>query len=325
MRSDLWIRYVSLAVMLAAGCKNEREKKPVTFEPVDTTKSGPGETLYDTNVKPVYPSDAKADPLAERLCAALHTVPVTRRAECCNSKPAVVLTSECVRNLSGALALKAVRLDEAKVAACEAAMQKDLEGCDWVGGLNREPPAACLGLVDGTLKQGEPCRSSLECGEGFRCLGSGPTDLGKCGPPLGPGRLCNTAVDTLATYTRQDDLELRHPACTGFCDRNRCYDLIATGGECKVNVHCGKGSRCKDGRCVAEPYAAMGELCLGGDCPVGARCAGKKCIIPKPAGETCTSDFECKAACVGGKCAQSCSGLPMIFRPGTATATTSAK
>jgi hypothetical protein len=309
-----------LAFFFSACTCGEEQKKPVEFVPLDT-KTGGAETLYDTNVKPVYPADAKPHPLAERLCAALQTMPVSRRAECCSVKPGVMLTNECVRNLSGALASSAVSLEESEVAACEEAMKKDLEGCDWVGGLNREPPSACLGVINGNIKQGEPCRSSLECGDGFRCLGSGPTDLGKCGPPLPAGRLCNTAVDTLATYTRQDDLETRHPACQGFCDRNRCYDAVATGGECKVNVHCGKGNRCKDGRCIAQRFAALGELCLGGDCPPGTRCAGKKCMTPMNEGEKCVTDFECKGACISGKCAKSCSGLPLIFRPVTKTAT----
>ncbi|WP_272418510.1 hypothetical protein [Polyangium jinanense] len=31
----------------------------------------------------------------------------------------------------------------------------------------------------GVVAADKPCRSSLECGHGLRCLGVGPTDMGK--------------------------------------------------------------------------------------------------------------------------------------------------
>jgi hypothetical protein len=317
VRRDLWIRVVSFMLVLPA-CKCGSDDK-IEFVPVDTNGEAKPDTEYDPTVKPVYPTDAKVSPLAEKLCAVLQTLPVARRRECCKTDTGVMLTSECVRNLSGAIALDAVTIDEAKIAPCEAAMNKVYEGCDWVGGLNQPTPPECLGVITGKVKKGDRCRSSLECGEGMRCQGSGPTDPGKCLEPLPEGRLCNTAVDTLATYTRQDDLEIRHPGCQGFCDRNRCYNAVPIGGECKVNVHCGRGHRCKEGKCVGEEHAQLGETCLGGDCAPGLRCAASKCVVPKAAGEPCGTDFDCKAACIDGKCATSCAGLPMILRPKTST------
>lgn len=310
------------AVIALSACKcGEDDKTKVEFVPLEKGAENAPNTRYDTDVKPVYPINAPTSPLAERLCAALQSVPVQRRRECCKTDTGVMLTSECVRNLSGALALNAVSIDEPRIAACEEAMAREYRGCDWVGGISRPTPPECLGLIAGKIAKGAPCRSSLECGEGMRCQGSGPTDLGKCGEPLIEGRLCNTAVDTLAAYTRQDDLELRHPACQGFCDRNRCYNAVALGGECKVNVHCGRGNRCVRGKCVDDPHAELGEECLGGDCAPGLRCSGKVCIVPKAAGEACSTEFDCLASCVDGTCAQSCSGLPLILRPKTSTLT----
>lgn len=318
MRRDLWIRVVLFACSLPA-CKCDTDQTAVEFKPVDTNGMAP-DTVYDPNVKPVYPADTKPNPLAERLCKVLQTLPVERRRECCKTNTGVILTSECVRNLSGALALDAVRVEESEIASCEAAMTKEYAGCEWVGGLGQATPSECLGIVHGKLSKGAQCRSSLECPEPLRCLGSGPTDLGRCGEPLSQGKLCNTAVDPLAAYTRQDDLEDRHPACQGFCDRNRCYDAVPIGGECKVNVHCGRGHRCKDNKCIEDRFAKEGDACLGGECEPGLRCSQKKCAVPKAAGESCANDFDCRASCVSGKCATSCTGLPMILRPHTSTA-----
>ena len=41
------------------------------------------------------------------------------------------------------------------------------------------------------------CRSSLECAEGARCNGAGPTTPGKCGPPKANGLPCGGATDRL--------------------------------------------------------------------------------------------------------------------------------
>jgi hypothetical protein len=128
-------------------------------------------------------------------------------------------------------------------------------------------------------------------------------------------------VDPLAIYVRQDDIDTRHPNCAGYCDRNRCYDAVTAGGACTLNLQCGRDHRCKDGRCVAEAYAQLGEACQGADCAPGLRCAGKKCIVPKAIGESCANDFDCNAACIDGKCARNCANLPPVLRPTTKTST----
>jgi hypothetical protein len=282
--------------LLFAGCK----KTPVV-EDEDKSQTDP-------TVKPVYPLEhVEPHPLASKLCRALHGVPVERKAACCKEAPGVLLTQECTRNLSGALNAKAVLLSEKDVDGCARAIDSAYQGCDWVGPWNAPAPAACMGIMHGTLDARSQCRSSLECKEGLRCLGVGPTDVGVCGPPPPSGKLCNSAVDTLAVYVRQDQYEEAHPACAGgYCDRNRCEPIQPAGGACKSNPQCGPSARCKDGVCTAGRSAKDGEACLGGECEGGMRCVGGICAAPKAIGSTCTQDGECKAACVEGKCAPSC-------------------
>jgi hypothetical protein len=264
-------------------------------------------------IRPVYPADPKdVPPIVDRLCDVLHGLPKRRKAECCQRQPGVVVTSECVRNLAGALADGAVVLPEADVDACENAMKSAHEGCDWVGPHALRVPEACLGLLRGARRLNDVCRSSLECQHGLRCVGSGPTQTGRCAKPPGNGSLCNTAVDPLAVYARQEDFERRHPPCSdGYCDRNRCVEKVRTGGACVATDQCLVG-RCAEGRCVDETTADVGEACLGGDCIEGTRCIEGKCAELKSIGAECTSNAECKAACIDGKCNLGCEEAPLL-------------
>jgi hypothetical protein len=262
----------------------------------------------------VYPRDVKdVPPLVARLCEALHTLPRVRWAECCQSTPGTVLTSECTRNVTGAIAGGAIALSEDGVARCEAAMAKVHEGCDWVGPWPRETPAECRSLFRGSRKANDACRSTLECEGSLRCLGVGPTDAGRCGEPPPIGGLCGSAVDALAVYARQDDVDEVHPMCGGgYCDRNRCAPHVELGGKCTASVQCGEG-RCVEGACVADRRGAVGEPCSGGDCQAGLRCVSRACVSPKAAGETCTDDRDCLGGCVGGVCKMTCES-PAIRR-----------
>ncbi len=223
----------------------------------------------------------------------------------------MILTSECERNLAGALSTGGVVLDASAVDACEQALTQQHAGCDWIGPWQPPTPPACLGILEGTRGPGDRCRSNLECGDGMRCLGAGPTDLGTCGAPPPPGALCGATVDTLAVYTRQDDAELHHPACQdGFCDRTRCVRLIEPGQTCRSSVEC--RGRCVDGECL-EGEVIAGSSCSGGECSPGLRCIDGSCQEPRSTGETCKDDRECKSACVDGKCAMRCLS-PAILR-----------
>lgn len=304
------IRRVALSLFVVAfACKQEAPKPPRDAgQPSET--AAPEE---DDEIRPVYPEDVAEIPTAvTKLCRALHERPKVRRAECCERKPGVTLTSECERNLAGALSVKGIALDESKIAACSAAIETQHEGCDWVAPSPLPIPAECLGIVAGTKKLGEACRSTLECPAGLHCRGSGPTDLGRCSPPAPPRASCNTGVDPLVTYLRQDDVEITRPACQGFCDRNRCRAFLELDTSCVSNVQCGSERRCREGKCVEGAIAAKGEPCIGGDCAPGLRCSQKKCVEPKPVGAECEVDSECRSVCEDGACKMSCDTAPIL-------------
>lgn len=265
----------------------------------------------EEDVKPAYPTDVAPHPLATKLCETLHHMPEQRRAACCKASEGVVLTSECVRALSAAIASKAVTVSEADVDACAAAYGKALEGCDWVGPFAEGPPAACHGILKGTLGNGARCRSSLECEGSSRCLGVGPTTLGKCGPPKADGDLCGGTTDPLASPTRQTELDRQHPECASKCIKHRCGAAVAEGGECSISADCADGLLCVPPKgltgvraakakktCAKEPPAKLGAACPHGACEAGASCVMGKCTQKKAAGEACTNDFECRGGCL---------------------------
>src|SRR5436305_6828169 len=64
--------------------------------------------------------------LARRLCDALHTLPAQRKRECCPSVAAESLAGVCTGELEAALRRGTVRLDAGAVAACEAAITREL-------------------------------------------------------------------------------------------------------------------------------------------------------------------------------------------------------
>lgn len=294
-------------VALLLGCKRTdetREKQEQNAVSPSATASASSNALggeADEQVQPVYPLDAgPPSPLVEKLCAAIHDVPEKRRAECCKQQPGLVFTSECVRNLGAAVNAHTATLDATEVDRCVAAIESSHEGCGWVGPNRPAPPSECVNIVHGTLGEGARCRSSLECSEGLRCHGAGPTTAGTCGKPHATGGACGASSDVLVTYVAQRDDE-KHQECTGICDRRKCVDLVARGGECTFSAMCGAGNACVDKKCVAVVEAKIGEACPTGDCVAGARCVNGVCISPKKDGEACSVDAECGGGCVKEK------------------------
>ncbi len=264
-----------------------------------------GEGVEDDDVRDVYSVDAgPPDPLAGRLCAALHELPERRRAACCDAAPALVLTSECARTLTAALSLRAVTLAAADVDACEEAMRKAFDGCDWVGPFPPEVPAACLGVVKGAIAAGRRCRSSLECAGEQRCHGVGPTTTGRCGPPSADGERCGGSADPLAGFARQNDVDARHPECKGWCERTKCAARVAVGGACALGAACGTGKLCVAGKCAEAAPAKVGEKCPGDACEPGAQCVRGACVARKAAGAACNADFECRGGCLRANAAK---------------------
>jgi hypothetical protein len=252
----------------------------------------------------VYETAGPADPLAARLCQALYTLPEERRATCCALRPGVALADACSGALSAALRSKALVLEAAPLEACTQALARAYAGCEWVGAFGPPFPKECQGLFSGRRAAGEPCRSSLECAGRLLCAGAGPTDWGRCSPAGEKGASCSTAVDSLATYTRQD-LDRLHPQCLGLCRRHRCEAALPSGAVCEASQQCEVGQRCADGRC-ADGLAGEGQACFGGDCAPGLRCLQGRCFLPLGAGAACSSDLECRGGCLGAATARRC-------------------
>lgn len=275
----------------------------------------------EDDIKPVYPQlKGEPDPVVRRLCAALHEVPARRKAACCEKSSASNVGSQCESVVTVALRSGAIGLDEAAVDRCARAVEKAHEGCDWVTPLSSTVPPECEGLLKGQFPEGNKCRSSLECAEGLHCHGAGPTNVGRCGKPR-EGGSCNTGVDVLATYARQDAVDKGHPECAGQCHQHRCMPALAVGEACQANIPCGAGSHCSGGRCVAKPPSAEGEACAEQlDCAVGLHCAGGACRGPAGEGEKCERDLDCRALCLKdpgqkqGVCGHRCT-FPPVTKP----------
>ena len=299
----------ALLLSLATGCPKEEPKATVDAAAPDSAmasavdsggEGGPELSEADTDVRPVYPIDPKApaDPLAARFCTALHETPETKRAACCAQKVGIVFTGECTRTLSAAIAAKALSIAAADVDKCAAAVEKVYGGCDWPGPFPPELPGECEGILKGALPVGTRCRSSLECAGKLRCFGVGPTSTGRCGDAHADAGKCGGTVDTLAAYTRQNDVDTTHPECTGYCNRSKCASFVAEGGTCTTGFQCGEGKLCITGKCKTAAPAKLGEPCPGASCEKGAQCIENKCIAKKAAGATCTMDFECVGGCL---------------------------
>ena len=290
--------------------------------PVATPAPAPKPEAEPSFPEPVYPrTNDPPDPLAQRLCDAIHTLPARRKADCCNGEPSVTMVDECARTLSYALRSKAVTLDPADVDRCADAASKALDGCGWVTPLSAAVPPECSGIVKGAVKGGDRCRSSLECEGGLHCHGVAASDTGRCGRPRETGS-CSRGIDTLASHTRQSDVERSHPECAGHCNGRRCEADLAVGAACVTSVACGAGRLCIDKRCSDTPLPKAGQKCLQGACADGSRCLSGTCITPRKEGESCAEDVECPGVCdkapgaPKGTCARLCAArIPASIPP----------
>jgi hypothetical protein len=310
--------FVGASVSLHAACKSSPpqaggDAAPAVAVDAATADAAPlAESTGGDAVRPVYPEDVKPEPIAVKLCEALHANPEKARAACCSEQPAFTPTSECIRVVSGALQLKAVTLDVAAVDRCVADLEKAYAGCDWVGSHKIVPPESCDLVFRGTLPEGKRCRSSLECLDGLHCAGVGPTDAGRCKAPADDNSACGVAVDVLERYTRQQNPERKHAACRGICDRQRCVAQPPVGAPCKASISCGPDRACVADKCAPARHQKVGEACADGECDKGLYCIKGKCVGPQPAGAECSTEFECIGACLvsdggtKGKCGRRC-------------------
>lgn len=299
------------AALLFAGCSS---KKASTKPDAQTAAAAIAEESRSPGIKPVYPPTPDQVPAGvTALCEALHTLPNQRKAACCEGTSGIVVTDECVRNLSGAVTQKGLSIDPEKLKLCTAALAKTYEGCDWVGPHMPAVPQVCVQALAGLRKEGDVCHSSLECQGILRCAGAGPTDPGKCRPAAPVGKLCGTATDALGAYLRIDADALRPGCADGFCDRNICRATIGAGGDCRASVQCGAGLRCAGGHCIDGAQGAAKQSCTGGgDCAEGLRCVGQACAAPLPNGAPCNQHTQCQSGCLQGTCQMVCSAAQLL-------------
>jgi hypothetical protein len=266
------------------------------------------------DLKPLYDGNTPPVAVATSWCDALHDLPARKKRGCC--EPAVdggvaapadrsSIAATCAGQLSAALAKKDVVVDDAKVQACVAARETQLDGCAWVGVLAPPLPQECAGLMTGSLDEGARCSSSLACKPGLHCHGASALDAGRCGKPAPPGARCGAGVDALAVVVPQAEIDRGHRECEGACVLGKCQAAKAAGDACRSDAECGDGNRC-DGTCVTGRIA-VGAPCTKGGCVAGARCVDGACAPLATAGAACRVDFDCaQGGCVNGACAMKC-------------------
>jgi len=274
---------------------------------------------------PSLTTDA-AESSARALCEALHAVAAERKALCCGRAPERLLLDECTRAVGRSLGAGALSSNDAGVAACRAAMQEAVTGCDWVTPGPAPSVAACGGLLTGQLGEGANCRSSLECRAPLHCDGVGATQSGTCQAPRELGAACGAVVDPLAAYALEHELDVLHPLCRDFCSllSHRCEATPRAGDSCVASVNCARGQHCVAGRCSDAEARTAGESCADAACGVGLRCENRRCVPLARAGEACRSDFECReGGCVvtnagSSVCGMQCNvSLDALRRPTT--------
>jgi hydrogenase/urease accessory protein HupE len=168
----------------------------------------------------IYPDVGRSHAGVRPLCEALHALPRVRRAQCAGRVPGITLVSECTRVLGSAIEGGGLRLDGAASERCIAAMHGRYAGCAWTKERVLPVLDECKALVTGLRAAGATCRSSLECGVGLSCRGSGPLDAGVCAAPQADGARCGTATDALGAFVPLE--EASHRECEGRCVQGRC-------------------------------------------------------------------------------------------------------
>ena len=79
-------------VPLLSACGSKKSSTPDAPPPIP---DGGGAVAEESDVRPVYPLDDKPpEPLALRLCQALHEPPARRKAECCGGGAAPNISDE---------------------------------------------------------------------------------------------------------------------------------------------------------------------------------------------------------------------------------------
>ena len=298
------VRYAWLLCLV--GCSDPAPKTP---PPAPPPKAPPTVAATPDRSTPPLPTDE-----VKQLCAAIHTRPRERRAECCNTKLSFTLQPECERRLQTIVGQRTIELTKDLVDRCTDKIERVLAGCDWVGPHWLVLPEECLNLVKGRLQAGQSCRTHLACQPGLFCSGLTTDGAGTCQKPKPIGASCEFGPDTLATVLQQDVKEKHPPCADGYCRLGKCVAFSSLNSPCGAKDGCGPDARCVNGLCVAGRLGQRGEGCTIGRCSPGLRCIAQRCEPPKAPGARCGNNEDCFGTCEKGRCAMTCSGR-IIARP----------
>jgi len=136
-------------------------------------------------------------------------------------------------------------------------------GSEWVGPWPPAPPVACRGIIQGLLPAKSRCRSSLECAGSLRCQGLGPTEAGVCGPPLVDGTICGGSGDPLATYARQDDIDVAHPNAPATATASAALRSCPVAARVCTARPAGRSATAPTAAASRAGFARVGQKCTG--------------------------------------------------------------
>jgi len=168
--------------------------------------------------------------------------------------------------------------------------------------------ATCLLAFKPLAPNGAPCRSGVECRDGY-CDSNGDCP-GICRPLLPAGSPCDPDTQSDAMNCSPSE----------FCSRatKKCAPKLSKGavcigpGECVGELQCIGYDRAAGTAGTCKEFASEGEACHGlftSDCDLDHACLDDVCRPPVPAGGSCNHDGACAQglSCVGPDKAQKCS------------------
>jgi hypothetical protein len=280
------------------------------------------------------PLDRAASALADALCTKVRScvkdaaMVLLFNEEDCTELVTGVLENSTVANIAASDAAGTLSYDGAELPACLDAYQS--LACDDV---IVDFPESCKAALGSALEEGEACRHSLECEQGFYCAGGACP--GTCTAFLAEGESC-TENDVCASgltcfqgacqpLGREDDDcggglfpdcvigqfcagENLNEATPGKCypvesvfsakERQACNPLGSPPTLCDAGLSCPLLNPFCRG--PAEPGAACEVLAIPDYCPEGQSCREGVCTKLPANGEPCRASTAGKGACQAG-------------------------
>jgi hypothetical protein len=154
--------------------------------------------------------------------------------------------------------------------------------CDASGAAITSARAACIRAVVGTRSQGQSCRRSIECGEGFFCLPDNPalpTSAGICTPLRTQGGSCNIAFTGNAALPVTDPTRYGTDYADSLLAEEAC-SYRAGGTTAGSGLRCTSwpgGSQYNDRVSAGQAWTCQPTLANGSGCNSSAWCSQGYC------------------------------------------------